>query len=239
MAGVGLAARSLVKRGLNRMGFDLRRLSSPRQAAGLGDVATTLEILRGRGLAVTHAVDVGAHRGDWARLAHRVFGCKVTMFEPLEEMAPYLSRIPASRWVQAGAGARRGTLPIAVHPRLDSSSFVNTGRVPVRPVEVVRLDDEIESAELVKVDVQGFEMEVLKGAPRLLERTEVWIIETSLHPFSPGRALTGDVISFMGTKGYVLGDIAGYLRRPSDGALAQVDVCFVRADGVLAPDPRW
>jgi FkbM family methyltransferase len=221
-----------VKHGLARLGLEIRRVESVLQLDGVGNMPGFLQHLRARGLGVAHALDVGANRGDWARLARSVFGCRVTMLEPLEEMGGYLRGMEGCEWVQAGAGAERGELDLAVFENLVGSSFNGPDDIPRRSVPVLPLA-ELPPADLVKVDVQGFEMEVLRGAGHHLGGAEVWIVETSLHRFHGGGALAEEVIGCMAEHGYGLYDVAGFLRRPSDGALAQVDACFARRGGLL------
>jgi hypothetical protein len=48
-----------------------------------------------------------------------------------------------------------------------------------------------------------------------------------------------EVIAFMAERGYFAYDFPGFLRRPYDGALGQVDICFAKHDGVLRTTNRW
>jgi hypothetical protein len=43
----------------------------------------------------------------------------------------------------------------------------------------------------------------------------------------------------MADRNYVAYEFLEFLRRPSDGALGQVDVCFVKRDGILRAHNRW
>jgi len=92
---------------------------------------------------------------------------------------------------------------------------------------------------LVKLDIQGFELEALAGASSLYGETEVFIMETSLFAFLPNNPTTLDCMVFMQEKGYALYDITDFLRRPYDGALGQVDLAFVKEDGYLRRSLEW
>jgi FkbM family methyltransferase len=230
------AVRSAVKRTLARVGLDIRRVGSVHQLDAVGDMTWFLHHLRARGLVVEHALDVGASRGDWAELARDTFGCRVTMIEPLEEMGRYLQRIERCEWVHAAAGAEHSMLELAVGRRFVGSSFAGSGdrrEVPVVPI------GELGPAQLVKVDVQGFEMDVLAGAGALLGDAEMWVLETSLRRFSPGFPLLDEDVTFMAGHGYMVYDVAGYVRRPRDGDLAQLDLCFAKVGGVLDDSDSW
>src|SRR5471032_3062800 len=93
--------------------------------------------------------------------------------------------------------------------------------------------------DLVKLDVEGFELEVLAGAPSIFDRAEVFIIETSLYPFKPRQPVSREVIEYMAARGFEMYDITSTLRRPLDGALGVVDFAFARRAGKLRSDGRW
>jgi len=93
---------------------------------------------------------------------------------------------------------------------------------------------------LMKLDVQGFELEVLKGGRRALGLSEVVIMEVSLIPYNDGAPLFSEVIAFMNGEGFVAFDFCGQIRRESDHALFQTDVVFVRQESSLrAPQRFW
>jgi hypothetical protein len=86
---------------------------------------------------------------------------------------------------------------------------------------------------LVKLDVQGYELEVLRGATRTLESAEVIVMELSLLEYNRGAPLLGQVLAEVGALGYTIYDICGQHRRPASRALLQVDAVFVREDSRL------
>jgi hypothetical protein len=110
-------------------------------------------------------------------------------------------------------------------------------------VEIITIDDLIDSGkidnpELIKLDIQGFELEALKGAQKTFGYTEVYILEVSFFQFWPGSTIFSDVVNFMLERDYVVYDFAGFWRRPLDGALGQCDVCFVKRNGFLRSSQR-
>lgn len=206
---------------------------------------STLEGLRDCGLTPTTVLDVGANRGDWTALARSIYTqATYVLLEPQIEMAPYLDRA-GETWHNVAAGSENGTLELTIWPDLAGSSFLKPDHheYRTRPVEVVTIDhliarEKYAIPELVKLDIQGFELEALRGAASLFGITEAFIIETSLYSFR-GAPILREIVDFMGERGYETYDIAGALRRPSDGALGQLDLCFARADGILRQSDRW
>ena len=115
-----------------------------------------------------------------------------------------------------------------------------------RQIEIIAIDDLIETKkinipQLIKLDIQGFELEALKGAQKTFGFTEVYIIEVSLFPYNESQELPvlSDVINYMLLRDYVVYDFPGFLRRPFDGALGQCDICFVKKNGFLKKHNGW
>ncbi len=221
----------------------------------IGEVDRFFEDLRARGFVPRGIVDVGAHRGDWARMAAAVFPeAQYVLIEPQAELTAELRVVAANlkrgELVAAGAGAEPGELYQTIWDDLAGSTFVpkadpakiDAGRQ--RRTHVTTLDAVVAvrpdfAPDLVKIDVQGFEVEVLRGAESLFGRTEIFIVETSLFVASKRRPKCRDVINFLADRGYEIYDIPGWLRRPADGALGQVDLAFARDAGPLRDHLSW
>jgi FkbM family methyltransferase len=221
----------------------------------IGDLTSFLEDVCARGFIPRGVIDVGAHRGDWTRAVAPIFPeAQFILIEPLAEMADDLRRtsadLPRCSYLPHGAGPETGEFFQTVSADLAGSSFLpkpNPAKIDSgqqRPTHVVTLDSIVGERpdffpDLVKLDVQGFELEVLAGATSLFGRTELFIVETSL--FSAARRLptSHQVIAFMAERGYAVYDVTGFLRRPLDGALGQIDLAFARADGHLRRSLRW
>jgi hypothetical protein len=122
------------------------------------------------------------------------------------------------------------------------AALQNNGRqrlTPVVTIDSVLADHRGFHPDFVKLDIQGFELRALAGATSIFGRTEMLILEVSLFEFMVGQPLARDVIAFMGDRGYEIYDIPGFLRRPFDGALGQMDLAFVRQGGRLRSSDQW
>jgi hypothetical protein len=93
--------------------------------------------------------------------------------------------------------------------------------------------------ELLKIDTQGYELEVLKGAEQCLASARVILAELNLLDIHQGVALAGEVIGWLGQRGWVLSDVCSLIRRPLDRALWQADALFLKEGDPLRSDKRW
>jgi FkbM family methyltransferase len=188
-------------------------------------------------------------------MALQVFpGAAVIMIEPQIEMVAPLEALCREKsnlsLVKAGAGSEPGQLLQTIWEDLAGSSFLlpedavlqSEGRQRMTPI--VTIDSVIAAhshfhPDLVKLDIQGFELKALSGAASIFGRTEMLILEVSLFEFMAGQPTARDVIAFMGDRGYEIYDVPGFLRRPFDGALGQLDIAFARKSGCLRSSNQW
>ncbi len=243
------AARRIANRLLGPLDLELRRRlaasdPSPRRATLEG----VLEQVRSAGFVPGTAVDVGASFGTFTTAFRRIFPeSDVVMIEPLAECRGHLealaSAAPVVRLVPLAAAGAPGPLTINVHADLVGSSLyleaeeTDVNGVP-RQVEATTLDALAAGAPLrppvlLKIDVQGAELDVLRGAERVLGATEVVLLEASFFRTFRGGPLFHQVVEHLAARGFVVYDVAGLQYRPLDGALSQVDLAFVRDDGSL------
>jgi len=246
--------KKLIKQIINSLGYELRKVQTTATSHGLdkspiGRMDCFLEDIKKRGLNCITIMDVGANRTNWSRMAKRIYpDANFCLIEPQIEMEDNLKvfceEFKGSVYYLNGAGAKKEVLTLTIWDDLAGSSFLpkeedkllSSGKQ--RQIEMIKIDDlienkEIKLPEIIKLDIQGFELEALKGAVKTFGYTEVYILEVSLFSFSdvPGMPIISDVIDFMLEHDYVVYDVAGFLRRPLDGALAQCDICFVKKNG--------
>ena len=90
----------------------------------------------------------------------------------------------------------------------------------------------------LKIDAQGYELEILRGATNVLEKAEAVLLEIAIIEINEQAPLLHDVVQFMKDISFVTYDIVEIHRRPLDGALNQIDVIFVREESALIYDKR-
>lgn len=249
--------KTIIKNLLYSVGFEIKRLPGKADDIPVGRMDLLLKGLKTRGLNCKTIMDVGANRTEWSRMAKKVFPvADFCLIEPQAEMKDNLDafcrEFKGSAYFLAGAGSKAGQLNLTVWDDLVGSSFLvkpdqhleRKGKQ--RSIQIITIDELITTSEtaipeIIKLDIQGFELEALKGATLTFGVTEVYIMEVSLFKFGDleGIPLFADVVNFMLERGYVVYDFPGFLRRPLDGALGQCDICFVKEKGFLRSSNLW
>jgi FkbM family methyltransferase len=228
-------------------------------ARELGNIDHFIRDLALRGLKIDTALDGGAHHADWSKLVKKYFpGANLWLFDPLEEHRAYMDdfcrQCPGSKGFVAALAQQDGEQVFTLYENLDGSSLkheadqnmLDSGgqrMVTVRGIDSLVQNDGMPIPQLVKLDVQGYEIEVLQGAKSLFGVAEAIILEVNMYDFWPDSPVKSfvfaDVVNYMLDHGYVVYDFPGLIRRPYDDAIGQIDVCFVPENGHLRKYRGW
>lgn len=170
---------------------------------------------------------------------------RYALIDPLDEAAPFMRALveehPGSVAVYAAAGREAGTAQFVVNAALSGSSFLlspaagELRAVPVVTIDSVAKEHGLEPPYVIKLDVQGYELEALAGAEETLKSAIAVIAETSLWSDRKGQGMptTHALMTWLGKRGFVLYDIANLARRQRDGAITEMDLVFCPAASPL------
>lgn len=243
--------KSLLKAAFCRTPY---RIIRARDANRFQAIEETLQSLKRRGFAPKVIIDGGANVGAFARLANRIFGvsAEVLMFEPQPACLPFLealSKEPGFTLHATAIGSKSDqSLELAIDP-----AAVTTGAHVARTeassgftvsVPVITLDNVFENTlgsedrAVLKLDLQGWELEALLGAHAILPRVEVVLIEVSFftQDYEPPIAT---LVRFFDEADFDLHDIASLGARCRDNRAHQADFLFVNRRSPLAADKAW
>lgn len=193
-------------------------------------------------------VDIGANKGQFALAARRwAPGARVIAFEPLAGPAGTFRRVFAGddkvTLHQAAIGPASARQAMHVSAREDSSSllpiaaaqvdmFPGTQEKTTVEVRVATLDELLTPAELaapalLKLDVQGFELDALMGCESLLDRFDWVYCECSYVELYTGQKLVNEVSVWLAERGFVAAGSFNHAR-DGEGRVVQADFLFRR-----------
>jgi FkbM family methyltransferase len=192
-------------------------------------------------------LDVGANRGQFSLMARILHPhLPIQAYEPLAVEAAVFREIHGAQQGielhELALGDKDGSADLHISGQADSSSllpigelqarcFPGTGEVGTKRVQVATLDSlpahwRKARRALLKLDVQGFELNVLRGATAALDNCAFVYVECSEVPLYAGQALRPDIENFLQAQGFVQRGCAN----PSyaEGRLVQADYLFGR-----------
>lgn len=193
-------------------------------------------------------IDVGANRGQFAtEIFDAGYSGQIVSFEPLPKAHAELvetARESKKRWSVAPRMAlsdRGGVNELHITEGDASSSLLEPTHDFVRSlpqvrvietikVETVRFDDIADDFMLgsqnpfLKLDVQGHEYSVLKGAMQTLSRCRGVLVEVCIDSLYSSQSKLDDVLGLMAGSGFELWDIASAYRTPQTLRIGAVDV---------------
>lgn len=201
--------------------------------------------LKDRGFVPDAILDIGAHSGAWSRAARVIYpDAYMLMVEPLAEKAASLQAtcrdIGNAGYAMELLGERE--LPdvtfFVVNAASDQSGsskyseathFPQEKRLlPQRTLDLL-LGQASRPFQFLKMDVQGAELDILRGAPRVLATVEAILMEVAVVQYNKGAPLVAAVLPAMAELGFRMYDILDEIRAPeADRRLRQFDALFLR-----------
>ena len=236
--------KSKIQHALWKIGIDVTRITSVyhpwarrRRIFEINNIDTVL--------------DVGANTGQFAHRLRKHMGYrgKIISFEPLNSAFNALEKHARNdpRWdvYRFALGDIEEKREMNIANNSVSSSFLDMlpSHLSAAPasrytdreeVEIKKIDSIFDSLPIkdatiyMKVDTQGFDGNVIRGAERSLPRIPFIQIEMSLTPLYEGEIPFIDMCLFMQQKGYSLIGLETGLTDPASGHLLQMDGIFRR-----------
>lgn len=191
-------------------------------------------------------VDVGGADGTTPKIFSLAFPSKsIYIFEPIKANRDIIESMkgafPKFKLIPKAVGSAAGSAEINVAERITSSSLFELNPdqkselfkdalIPVRKetIEVTTLDAElngVSSIGILKIDVQGFELEVLKGGTETLKRTGVIILEMNNHDGYVNAPKYYAIDEFLRDSGFTLYDM--FPSSKDSGRLKEWDSIYV------------
>lgn len=228
--------KRLIQGFFRMFGRELRRVDSPTRSFSAG-----IKHLAGFVSPVT-VIDVGVGRGTpelyrhFSSQGYLLVEASPNFSETLEELAKQLNSAVVEN---VFCGQTSGVQEMRIYRDSHKSSMFEPRRTldleTVTTVPVATLDSLVAKHDLsppfvVKIDVEGAELEVVRGAKNTLQRTEAVVAETSILPRFVGAPEFAELVREMSQHGFAVFDILAATNHAGNNCLNQVDVVFVRKD---------
>lgn len=191
-------------------------------------------------------VDVGGANGTTPKIFSKHFpSSKIWIFEPIKENCDKIEELkktfPKFIIIHKAAGNYIGKAVINIAERLTSSSVLDLNpeinnnffsealkKKGIEEIEITMLDNIIptnESIGVLKIDVQGFELEVLKGAVNTLYRTSIIVLEMNNHNGYKNSPKYFELDEYLRSQNFILYDI--FPSTKEDGRLIEWDSLYI------------
>lgn len=194
------------------------------------------------------AVDVGANQGQFAIAASDVYPhSKIYSFEPLPDVVKVFKKNTKSceniTIFQTAIGSNSGTVTINFNNYSHASSILKIHKnqtemipetanyvdlvVPLNTLDNYESEMDLINPVVLKLDVQGFEKEVLMGAGNILKKVDYIIIESSFIPMYENELLFDDVNEYMKSIGFrIKAPLAIF--QLSNLQILQMDILYIK-----------
>lgn len=195
-----------------------------------------------------HIVDVGANHGTWTREALQYFpDAYYSLLEPQYWMEDSIKDILKSNskvtFNAVGAGEKPGNFKFTIVDRDDSCSFRYTEEeaqklgfkqvvIPVVTLNKFINESNLPVPDIIKIDAEGLDIEVLKGASDFFGKTEIFMVEAGVVIKEFDNSFL-KMINFMDQNGYRLFDITDLNRPFFPPVLWLVEIVFVKKGGFI------
>jgi FkbM family methyltransferase len=208
-----------------------------------------------RSMGIETVIDVGAHEGEFSSS----IGCllphaSIYAFEPLPDafrsLNRRMARRPRFRAFPVALGDEAGTVTMWRSSFSESSSLLRMSDlhkhafpwtsscvpvdVEVRPLDAFASQLELRPKTLLKVDVQGYEDRVLRGASTILGEVDYVLVEVSFRVLYEGQASFESVREQLVDHGFRYAGSLDQLASPLDGLILQADALFIKSDAASA-----
>lgn len=202
-----------------------------------------------QGVLPATVLDVGANAGQFAVASAKLFpNAWIHSFEPVPECVESLRRNVSSLGnvvvYPFALGEAAGEVTVHVNSYTHSSSVLRLAQVhldvfpearetrsinvEVTTLDLVSRDLEFERPALLKLDVQGYEAQVIRGGVETLKRVDYVVLEASFKPMYEGELLFMDIVRIMEKQDFRFERPVGWLKAPGSGEILQMDALFIR-----------
>jgi FkbM family methyltransferase len=229
---------------LNHFGYQITKSPFSKRQIGAGHFKWL------QNFGISTILDIGANEGQFIQKISKVLpDAKIYSFEPLKDSFIKLEKMVSDKKnitaFNFALGDEDKEAIINLNEYSPSSSLLEltdlhkdafpvTKKVKEEKIYIKVLDKifkqlELNKKVLMKIDVQGYELNVLRGADNTIKDVDIILIETSFYELYTNQPLFDDIYSFLSNKGFNYFGSFEQLYDERDGKILQADSIFIRS----------
>lgn len=235
--------KKMISQILRKRGYEISRINTLEKRIGDGEYKWLQEF------GINTVLDVGANIGSFSIMINKIIpDATIYSFEPLNDCYQTLlsntKEINRIKSFNLALGSQTGEALIHHNEFSPSSSLLDmnslhkiafpyTQKSVQEKVKISSLDEmagmmECNKKVLLKIDVQGYELEVLKGAESSLNDVDLIIIETSFDELYQDQPLFDTIYKFLCLRDFRFEGSLDQFKDPGTGRILQGDAIFVK-----------
>ena len=198
----------IIRRVMRSLGYDV----ISRSKYGYDPFLDIQKLSLAWGTPVNSFFDVGANDGQTSSAANRYFpGARICAFEPhsptFERLAQRMARCSGFSCYNFALGSENGSVTFYEYDESVLNSLIPNAQYAVRfgkdarklrarcvTLDVFCTSNEIKRIDVLKIDTEGFELEVMKGAANLLKTGAISFVYLEFNDVQPGENAAGGAL---------------------------------------------
>tara|TARA_A100001011_G_scaffold58173_1_gene57328 strand:- start:1101 stop:1817 length:717 start_codon:yes stop_codon:yes gene_type:complete len=192
-------------------------------------------------------IDIGSNKGQFILLCLKFFpSLTIYSIEPIKEILERQRNFFKFRksifFFNFGIGNKNKNLNFYITERMDSSSFLTINKsdnfnknysvkekrsIKIRQLDQILKNKILIKPTLIKIDVQGYELEVLKSAKKILSKTDFILLEVSKNKMYNKQPLEREIINFLKKKNFIIKKKSNWIKIKNTKFM-QRDILFKR-----------
>ena len=202
----------------------------------LSNLVSALRKLKAQNLQIDTVYDIGACTGTWTSQVKQsvLINSNFFLFEGNPAYTDILSN--KGNFVHMGVLSNPGRDSVSFYNGSDTgdSYYKETTKhyenkeaitLPCRTLDSVISEFNLPTPNLLKIDTQGSELDILKGATSIINNVELVYLECPIIQYNEGAPSIGEYINYMKEKRFVPYDVLEIHR--SEEVLLQIDILFI------------
>jgi FkbM family methyltransferase len=193
-----------------------------------------IRMMLNNGIKISNIYDIGAHKGDWTRHIQKILpNANIFMFEANKSNEYHLGALNNWHKITVLSDREKEVEFFATGGTGDSYFKENTAvynSVQPLTIRTQKLDDVVNEENLsfpdfIKIDTQGSEIDILKGATACLKSSKIILLECPVYPYNKNAPSMEEYLTFMREAGFF--PACAVESHILHGVFVQIDIIFV------------